>query len=103
MNLAVIGLGKMGTGIAHNLLRAGHQVAVYNRTREKAQALASAGALVAQSPAEACRDAQAVFSMLADDHAVASVLFGENGILSGLQQGRIHISLSTISTDLARR
>lgn len=103
MTLAFIGLGKMGTGIAHNLLRAGHQVTVYNRSRDKAEALASEGARVAQSPADACRGAEAVLSMLADDHAVASVLFGESGILSGLPKASVHISLSTISTALARR
>lgn len=93
----------MGTGMARNLLRAGHQVTVYNRTREKAEVLAADGALVASSPAEACRDAEAVQTMLADDAAVEQVVFGENGILGALANDSVHISHSTISTALARR
>src|SRR5579872_6728010 len=84
MRLGFVGLGNMGTGMARNLLRAGHQVTVYNRTRQKADALAADGARVASSPAEACRDAEAVLTMLADDAAVEHVVFGENGILGAL-------------------
>ena len=103
MNLAFIGLGQMGSGIARNLLRAGHHVTVYNRSRAKAEALTSGGAGVANSPAEACRDAEAVLTMLSDDAAVEQVVFGEKGIADALQRDRMHISLSTISTALARR
>ena len=60
MKIAFIGLGRMGMGMARNLLRAGHTVAVYNRSREKAVALAADGARVASSPADACRDAEVV-------------------------------------------
>lgn len=93
----------MGTGMARNLLRAGHQITVYNRTREKAEALAADGAHVATSPADACRDAEAVLTMLADDAAVEQVVFGESGILGALANNSVHISHSTISTALARR
>jgi 3-hydroxyisobutyrate dehydrogenase-like beta-hydroxyacid dehydrogenase len=103
MKLAFIGLGQMGSGMARNLLRAGHQVAVYNRTRSKAEALAADGARVAGSPADACRDAEAVLSMLADDAAVEQVVFGENGVLGALAKEAVHVSHSTISTALARR
>jgi len=103
MQLGFVGLGKMGTGIARNLLRAGHQVAVYNRTREKAQALAADGARVTDSPADACRDAEVVLTMLADDQAVEQTVFGQHGILGALNNGAAHISHSTISTSLARR
>lgn len=103
MRLGFVGLGKMGTGIARNLLRAGHQVAVYNRTPEKAEALAAEGARVAGSPADACRDAEAVLTMLADDAALEQVVFGTNGILWALANDSVHISHSTISTALARR
>ena len=103
MNIAVIGLGKMGLGMAHNVLRAGHSVAVYNRSREKAEALAAEGARVADSPADACRDAEAVMTMVADDQALEELVFGNQGIASGLQPGCIHVSHSTISTALARR
>ncbi len=103
MQIAFIGLGRMGVGMARNLLRAGHQLTVYNRSREKAEALKADGAEVAASPAEACRNAQAVFTMLADDNAVADTVFGEHGITAGLSPGAVHISSSTISVNLARR
>jgi 3-hydroxyisobutyrate dehydrogenase-like beta-hydroxyacid dehydrogenase len=103
MNIAFIGLGKMGAGIARNLLRAGHRVAVYNRTLEKAEALAADGARVADSPADACRGAEAALTMLADDHAEEQAVFGENGIFSALANDCVHVSHSTISTALARR
>ena len=93
----------MGSGMARNLLRAGHEVTVYNRTRDKAEALAADGARVADSPADACRDAEAVITMLADDAAVEQLVFGENGIAAALAPGAVHISSSTISTALARR
>jgi 3-hydroxyisobutyrate dehydrogenase-like beta-hydroxyacid dehydrogenase len=103
MKIAFIGLGKMGTGIAQNLLRAGHQLTIYNRTRAKAETLASEGARVAGSPAEACRDCEAAVTMVADDAALEAVVFGRDGIAEGLPKGAIHVSHSTISTALARR
>jgi 3-hydroxyisobutyrate dehydrogenase-like beta-hydroxyacid dehydrogenase len=101
MKVAFIGLGKMGSGMARNLLRAGHELTVYNRTREKAEALAREGARVAASPAEACREAEAAITMLADDAAVEQVVFGADGI-TGTLHG-VHVSSSTISTAMARR
>lgn len=103
MTLGFIGLGNMGTGMARNLLRAGNQLAVYNRSRGKAELLAAEGARVAQSPADACRGADAVLSMLSDDSAVEQVVFGEQGVLGALPRGSVHISHSTISTALARK
>ena len=103
MKIGFIGLGRMGSGMARNLLRAGHAVAVYNRSRDKAEALAADGARVADSPEDACRDSEAVITMLADDAAVEHVVFGEHGIASGLRKDATHISSSTISTALARR
>lgn len=93
----------MGTGMARNLLRAGHALAVYNRSREKAAALAGEGARVADSPADACAGVDAVMTMLADDRAVEEVVFGKNGIASALTKDAVHLSHSTISTALARR
>lgn len=93
----------MGSGMARNVLRAGHTLSVFNRSREKAESLARDGARVASSPADACRDADAVLTMLADDHAVEEVVFGGSGILGALRNDRIHVSHSTISTALARR
>jgi 3-hydroxyisobutyrate dehydrogenase-like beta-hydroxyacid dehydrogenase len=103
MTLAFIGLGKMGAGMARNLLRAGHTVAVYNRSRDKADALAADGARVADSPADACRDAEVVMTMVADDHALDEIAFGKHGIAAAMKAGCVHLSHSTISTALARK
>ena len=103
MDIAFIGLGRMGRGMARNLLRAGHTLTVYNRSSEKAQALAGDGARVAESPAEACRDVEVVMTMVADDHAVEEIVFGRDGIASAMKKDCIHISHSTISPALARR
>ncbi len=103
MKVGFIGLGRMGSGMARNLLRAGHEVVVFNRSREKAEALVADGARVADTPAAVCSVSEAVMTMLADDHAVEQVAFGENGIASALPAGAIHISCSTISIALARR
>jgi 3-hydroxyisobutyrate dehydrogenase-like beta-hydroxyacid dehydrogenase len=103
MTLAFVGLGKMGAGMARNLLRAGYQLNVYNRSRDKAEALAKDGARVADSPADACREADAVMTMLADDPATEQMVFGEHGIAQGLKRDGVHVSHSTIGTALARR
>src|ERR1700676_3223088 len=103
MNVAFIGLGRMGMGMVRNLIRAGHALTVYNRTPKKAEALAAEGARVANSPADACRDAQAVMTMVANDQALEQVVFGNNGIASAMKGDCVHVSHSTISTELARR
>jgi len=89
--------------MASNLLRAGHEVVVFNRSREKAEALISDGARVADSPAAAARDCEAAITMLTDDRAVDEVVFGEDGIASTLAAGAIHVSCSTIGMGLAKR
>jgi 3-hydroxyisobutyrate dehydrogenase-like beta-hydroxyacid dehydrogenase len=89
--------------MARNLLRAGHSVVVFNRSRDKAEALVADGATVADSPGGVCSAAEAVMTMLADDRAVEQVVFGENGVASGLPAGAIHISCSTIGVALAWR
>jgi 3-hydroxyisobutyrate dehydrogenase-like beta-hydroxyacid dehydrogenase len=102
MKVGFIGLGNMGSGMAANLLKAGHEVTVYNRTPQKAQPLVSQGARFAQKIGDACRG-DAVFTMLADDHAVASVSFGDDGIIAHLARGAVHISSSTISVQLSEK
>jgi 3-hydroxyisobutyrate dehydrogenase-like beta-hydroxyacid dehydrogenase len=102
MKIGFAGLGNMGSGIARNLIQAGHSVTVYNRTRSRAEEFASS-AKIASTPAEAASGADAVMTMLADDHAVESVVFGKDGFLSTLPAGAAHISLSTISVALSRR
>ena len=102
MKVGFIGLGHMGAGMAANLLKAGHEVAVYNRTRARAEPLVAQGAKIASTPAEAC-GCDAVITMLANDDAVESVVFGDQGILASLAKSAIHISSSTISVALSER
>ena len=102
MKVGVIGIGRMGAGIAASLLKAGHEVTVYNRTRAKAEALVAQGATTAADIADACRG-DAVISMLADDAAVEAAVYGATGILESLPAKGIHVSSSTISVALAER
>ncbi len=102
MKVGFIGLGHMGSGMAANLLRAGHEVTVYNRTSSKGQALVEQGARAAAQVAEACRG-EVVITMLADDAAVESVVFDNEGVIGSLGKGGIHISMSTISVALSER
>ena len=102
MDVGFIGLGQMGRAIALNLVKAGHRVAAYNRTRARAEALASEGAEIADSVADAARR-PVVITMLADDHAVEEVFFGEGKGLSALGEGAAHIAMSTISVALSER
>ncbi|MER8751713.1 NAD(P)-dependent oxidoreductase [Mesorhizobium sp. M1050] len=102
MNVGFIGLGRMGAGMAANLLKAGHDVTVYNRTPGKDEELVQMGARAAAEVAEAC-DGEIVVTMLADDHAVESVVYGDQRVLTSLAKGAIHVSSSTISVALAER
>lgn len=100
MKLAFLGLGAMGQAIASNLLKAGHEVAVWNRTPAAAATLVAQGARAITGPAAACEGAEVLFSMLADDPALRSVLL-DSGLLSSLRAPLIHVNLSTISVALA--
>jgi 3-hydroxyisobutyrate dehydrogenase-like beta-hydroxyacid dehydrogenase len=100
MRIGFIGLGGMGSGMAANLIRAGNEVMVWNRSREKAAELA--GAKIAATPAEAAASG-IVHSMLADDAALEIVTFGPEGILAGLPKGGVHVSQSTVSRALSER
>lgn len=102
MKIGFIGLGNMGSGMAANLVDAGHNVTVYNRSPDKVEALVEQGATRASTVAEACRG-DAVFTMLADDTAVEDVVFGADGVLAALTSGATHISSSTISVTLSQR
>jgi len=102
MQIGFIGLGSMGSGMAANLLKAGHTLTVFNRTPNKAEALVAEGATLAKTPSEAARG-DVVITMLADDAVVERVVFAPDGILAGLKHLSIHISMSTISVELAER
>ncbi|MGA2026840.1 MAG: NAD(P)-dependent oxidoreductase [Syntrophobacteraceae bacterium] len=102
MKVGFVGLGNMGFGMAANLIKAGHEVTVYNRTASKMKALVEQGAHPAARVTDACRG-EAVITMLADDGAVENIAFGDEGITGGLGKGAIHISMSTISVALSER
>lgn len=101
MKVGFIGLGHMGAAMAANLVKAGHEVTVFNRTAQKRRALVELGAREATRVAEACTG-DAVITMLADDAALEDVALAEGGIVASLPKGAIHVSMSTISPDLSR-
>ena len=102
MKIGFIGLGRMGSGMAANLVKAGHDVTVYNRTSGKDGDLVQMGAKSASTVAEACQG-DAVVTMLANDEAVESVVHAGRGVLAHLAKGATHVSCSTISVALAKR
>ena len=101
MHIGFIGLGNMGSAMASNLVEAGHTVIAYNRSPAKVEALT--GARPARSVPEACDGADVVVTMLANDEAVESVSFGDDGIIARLGESSVHVSSSTISVALASR
>lgn len=103
MRIGFIGLGRMGAGMAANLLRAGHELAVWNRSADKAQPLLEQGAGTAASPREAAAGCGLVITMLADDAALDTVLDGADGLIAGLPRGALHVSMSTIAPATAER
>jgi 3-hydroxyisobutyrate dehydrogenase-like beta-hydroxyacid dehydrogenase len=102
MKIGFIGLGRMGSGMAANLIKTGHDVTVYNRTADKMAALVKQGCRAADRVAGAC-GGEAVITMLADDSAVETTVFGNEGIITALGKGCIHISMSTISVSLSEK
>ncbi len=96
--IAVLGLGRMGRGMAGRLLEAGHDLVVYNRTPERAAELVAAGAGWAGTPREAAEEAEAVVAMVADDHASRAVWLGPDGALAAATApGAFAIECSTVS------
>jgi 3-hydroxyisobutyrate dehydrogenase-like beta-hydroxyacid dehydrogenase len=102
MKVGFIGLGNMGSAIARNLIKMGHTLSVYNRTRSRAEPFASLGAKIAETPSEAAADAEVLITMLADDAAVEAVIFAPGDAIQALPAGAVHISMSTISVGLSR-
>jgi glyoxylate/succinic semialdehyde reductase len=103
MKVAFIGLGIMGSRMAANLLRAGHELSVWNRSAGKAQALVKAGARLASAPAEAARHAEVAFTMLANPDAVNAVALGPGGFLDSLAKGALWVDCSTVTPGFSRR
>src|SRR5712671_4240817 len=95
--VAFIGLGRMGNGMAGRYLDAGFTVAVWNRSKAKAEDLIARGARWAESPADAANGADAVVSMVADDAASRSVWLGKDGAATMMKRGTLAIECSTVS------
>lgn len=102
MNAAFIGLGTMGLGMAKNILKAGHELRVHNRTREKEEALESAGAKRADTPRDAAVGAEVVVVCVSDTPDVQEMIMGENGIIHGAGAGSVVVDMSTISPSATR-
>lgn len=97
-----IGLGIMGRGMAHNLLKAGFAVTVWNRTAARMDALLQAGATAASSPADLARRCDVIFTCVSDTPDVEAVVLGEDGVLAGAQAGALVVDMSTISPEATR-
>jgi 3-hydroxyisobutyrate dehydrogenase len=95
--IAILGLGTMGMGMATNLLNAGFSVAAYNRSSAKAAPLGALGARIASTPADAARDADVVISMVSDDDVSRKTWTGELGALSGAKPGAVLVESSTVT------
>jgi 3-hydroxyisobutyrate dehydrogenase len=100
--LAFVGLGAMGSRLARRLLAAGHHVTGWNRSADKARALASAGLTVAASPRAAAQGAEAVFTMVTDDAALRAVTLGDDGVVAGLARDAVLVEMSTVSPMIVR-
>jgi 3-hydroxyisobutyrate dehydrogenase-like beta-hydroxyacid dehydrogenase len=103
MQIGFIGLGNMGGPMALNLIKAGHAVTVHDIRRNMADAHLAAGAHWAESPAEAARGREVVFTSLPGPREVEAVALGPNGIIEGIDHGAIYADLSTSSPTLIRR
>jgi 3-hydroxyisobutyrate dehydrogenase-like beta-hydroxyacid dehydrogenase len=103
MKLGFIGLGHMGAAMAANLVKAGHDVSVFNRTPARARPLIELGAHEATTVGEACDGKEVVITMLADDDAASEIALGEGGLVARLPKGSIHLSMSSISIALSKR
>ena len=104
--LAVIGLGNMGAPVARNLLASGFSLSVYNRSRDKAEALAALGARRADSPAQAVVPGGVAITWMANDAALEAVTLGEKGgegFADTLGAGGLHLSMSTVSPETSRK
>src|SRR5438132_9269816 len=95
MKVGFIGLGMMGSGMARNLIKAGHTLIVFNRTRSRAQELVQLGATVAATPGEAAGNAEVLITMLADDHALEDAIHGSGRALQPLAVAASHVGIDT--------
>lgn len=103
LKVAVIGLGRMGSGMAQNIQKSGFPLIVYNRSRNKTEPFVFGGARVADTPRDAAAAADIVITSLIDDRSVLDVMTASDGILAGLPRTAIHLSTSTISPNASTR
>jgi 3-hydroxyisobutyrate dehydrogenase-like beta-hydroxyacid dehydrogenase len=101
--IGFVGLGNMGLPMAHNLLKAGYPLHVFNRTAARAEGLLAQGATWAPSPRAVAQRVRSVISMLAEDEALQALSLGTEGILAGLATGGVHVDMSTVSPDTSKR
>lgn len=101
--IGIIGLGRMGTAKAKNVLKSGFKVTVFNRSESKATPLVELGAIKAKTPKEVALNSDIVVSSLRDNNAVLEVISGKDGILAGLQPNKVHVGTSTISPSLSNQ
>ena len=101
--LGFIGTGVMGTGIINNLLKAGYEVTIYNRTTAHAQGLLDAGARWAETPAQVAADTAITFSMVGFPQDVEDIYFGDHSILAGAKPGSLVVDMTTSTPTLAKR
>jgi len=102
MKVAFVGIGKMGLPMAGNILRAGHDLTVFNRTLERCDPLRGDGATVAASAAEAVREAEVLVTMLADPAAVEEQILADEAVLADAPEGLVWLEMSTIGPSAAR-
>lgn len=103
MRIGFIGLGTMGKPMTLNLLKAGFQVSVWNRTKAKSEEFAKRGVRVASSPRELAAASDVVMSIITDDAALEAVAFGDDGVLAGLARGGIYIDMSTLNPEASQK
>jgi 3-hydroxyisobutyrate dehydrogenase/glyoxylate/succinic semialdehyde reductase len=103
MNIGFIGMGIMGSRMAMNLLAAGNNLTINNRTREKAQALLDKGAKWADTPAALASSVDVLFTMLSTPEAVKAVATGQNGFLQAMPKDTLWVNCSTVDPDFARQ
>jgi 3-hydroxyisobutyrate dehydrogenase len=101
--IAVLGTGRMGAPIAHNLIAAGFEVSVWDRSAERATALATDGARLGSTPAEAAEGADVVLTMLSDGETVGAAMLGRDGALATLRPGSVWIQMATIGQEWTER
>ncbi len=104
MRLAFIGLGVMGFPMAGHLLKAGHEVVVYNRTYRRAeQWVEQWGGRMEMTPADAAQNAELIFACVGNDQDLESVTLGKQGAFEGMSAGSLFVDHTTASADIARR